>query len=97
MNGKYSATIEIINEDSGEQVGKTIVGFVSLDHLEETFGKIEHWIEKYDLENFEDCAQCGRTTHIRDLSEPDDEDNDNLYCQDCLEDLMSGQQQVKTD
>ena len=92
--GKYEVEIIITNIESGERVEKRKSRIPEV--MKEILENIGRWIEKYDVENFKECHQCGKTRHIEKLSEPDDPDfKDVLFCQKCLEDLMIGKDKLK--
>jgi len=85
----YNFEVKITNSENAEEVStKKYCTLKKLVH------KLNSEIQKYEKEKCDVCSQCDKTFLKEELSSPEQSEY-LLVCQDCLEAILAGSQQLK--
>ena len=89
MKSKYIIEIKVVDEENNEIIGQRAAENIEVANL--IINDIPKWIENYEKINFGICEICKKEFHKNNLSLSEEQ----WFCQDCLEGIMSGEIKLK--
>ena len=91
MKNKYLITIQVLDEDTGNIIGKRST--YGTDTASMIIEDIKEWIKKYDDKNEIQCLKCNRYFDENEMESVPNKEGDEKICPECLHCILYNQGQ----